>query len=189
MAIGTNEIFERGGRDLIDLLEHCVLSVNMDALLLYLIREYRFQPRASGAIALHDLFCADGAPARISEITVIPPKEMRLERTIAALRQPPQSPNSENPNGSESGDQDAGRPPVGLPPRYLFDPIANQLTSGPDTKVAQLEQCYDPDLTPVENLPGGALTAGQRAFVNNLWTPIVRPHLVSAGFWRVATVA
>ena len=198
MPININEFFERGGRELVDLLEYCVLSINTDALLLYLIREYRFQPLASGAIALHDLFCAVGAPARISEITVIPHQERRIERMIADFRpKPPTAP--ETPDDSdcdasdsaacEAGDREIGRPADFLPPRYLFDPIANQLTSGSETKVAELEKHYNPKLTPVENLPGRELSGRQRAFVNDLWTPIIRPRLVSAGFWRIATIA
>lgn len=178
MSIDINEFFQRGGRELVDLLEHVVLSVNMDALMLYLIREYRFQPRAKAAIALHDVFCAAGAPARISELSVIPPKEFRIDRSIAAFRTP-ETPSSSG-NESEVDFQ---------PPCYLFDPIAHQLTSGPATRIAKLEQSYQPERTPVENLPGGQMSAGQRAFVNGVWTPSVRPYLVSAGYWRVATIA
>jgi hypothetical protein len=32
------------------------------------------------------------------------------------------------------------------------------------------------------------MTAGQKAFVENVWRPRVRPALVAAGFWRVATI-
>jgi hypothetical protein len=40
----------------------------------------------------------------------------------------------------------------------------------------------------MENLPGGRLSAGQRAFVETVWRPRVRPQLVAAGFWRAANL-
>jgi len=56
-------------------------------------------------------------------------------------------------------------------------------------RLTRISSTYDPTLTPEENLQGGRLNAGQRQFVENVWHPILKPRLVRAGFWRIATVA
>ena len=48
---------------------------------------------------------------------------------------------------------------------------------------------YDPARTPMQTLPNGKMNAGQRQFVEQIWQQVLRPHLVAAGFWRIATVA
>ena len=58
-----------------------------------------------------------------------------------------------------------------LPPRYLFDAVVQKLISDQREMISQVEQAYEPALTPHENLPGGRLQAGQRAFVDNVWLP------------------
>jgi hypothetical protein len=186
VAIDVTTVFERGGRELLDFLEYCVLSVKKDVLFVYLVREYRQRPVASGALAIYDMFCAAAAPARISAAGMLPPKDMRLEQSVAPLRRGvfPQSDSA----GSVVAEALEATPNL-LPPRYLFDSLVQQLTASPDTVIATVQQTYDPSLTPHENLPGGQLTPGQRAFVEHVWSPIVRPHLVTAGFWRIATVA
>ncbi|MCO8121541.1 hypothetical protein NHH03_07325 [Stieleria sp. TO1_6] len=197
VSMDIQQIFDRGGRELIDLLEHCVLAINTDALLLYLIREYRLQPRADAAIAMHDLFCVVGAPAQISMLGMISPKDMRLSRAVDPLRRPsPVAPVQQTDAALEvDSDQfnpqerSASHPAAVLPAKYLFDSIAQQLNAGTDSKIALLQQSYCPDRTPLENLPGGQLTAAQRAFVDNRWKPLIRPHLVAVGFWRLSTVA
>ncbi|MCA9139179.1 MAG: hypothetical protein KDB00_20540 [Planctomycetales bacterium] len=198
MAIKTVQVFARGGRELIDLLSHCVLSVNTDALFLYLVREYQLHPQATRAIALYDVFCGAQAPARISDTSLIAPRDVRLQNNINEIRaaivaveafRESQQPDvlSEEPNPESPEETDRRPPTIPLPPHYLFDPVANQL-AGVSGKLVHLETHYDPTLSPLENLPGGELNAGQRAFVENVWTPRVRPYLVSAGFWRIATV-
>ncbi|MCA9131853.1 MAG: hypothetical protein KDA45_01805 [Planctomycetales bacterium] len=203
MPVDINAVFERGGRELLDLLEYSVLSLNKEVVFLYLAREYRQHPTARMAVALHDMFCAAQSPARIDLAVLLPPKDMRLEQAISGLRPvPPVRPAPPAEDGAALEDAAAVEdsealeaeepprpPPPVLPPRYLFDAVVEQLTAGPETVVARVAQHYDPSLTPHENLPGGKLQAGQRAFVENIWLPIVRPHLVAAGFWRVATVA
>ena len=86
MAISTRSCFEQGGRELIELLTHCVFSFNTDVLFLYLVREYQFRPQAVGAIAIFDVFCGASAPARISATSTIPPRDMRIDHTISQLR-------------------------------------------------------------------------------------------------------
>lgn len=220
MPVDTSNLFQRGGRELIELLTHCVYAFNTDVVFLFLVREYQFHPQASGAVAIHDVFCAAGAPARISDTTLIPPRDMRLDQAISQLRaglqqvqqaqeseqtRQPTEPTeetiedavaesdrqSEEVELQEAGSQQAEQrviPAVPLPPRFLFDSIAAQLAGPGRSKIAKLESYYDPKRTPLENLPGGELSAGQRAFVDHVWTPRIRPYLVSAGFWRLATV-
>ena len=75
-----------------------------------------------------------------------------------------------------------------LPPKYLFEFVTNAVLE--ESKyLAQIEQHYQPDRTPIENLPDGKMTTAQRHFVDKIWEPIVRPQLVQAGFWRIASVA
>nr|WP_143547604.1 hypothetical protein [Rhodopirellula sp. SM50] len=211
MPVCTKTILQRGGRELIELLTHCVFSFNTDVLFLYCVGEYQLRPQAVRAIAIYDVFCAPAAPARLSDLSLIPPKDVRIDQAITQLRQAFQAatcdpPQSDGIAGDESGGagqeerqgdgQDAGqdespppdRPAVPLPPRYLFDSIAANLRVSEQAKIATLEDYYDPKRTPQENLPGGELTAAQRAFVDHVWTPRIRPYLVSSGFWRVSTV-
>lgn len=217
MPFCTQTTYQRGGRELVDLLTHCVFSFNTDALFLFLVREYQFRPQADSALAIYDVFCAANAPARISDTRSIPPKDMRIDHAICTLRREflaaTQPPDATQPDGAEVAGQDsAGQgsadespenqsetvavedvaestpPAIPLPPRYLFDSIATQLAVAESSKVKALEKYYDPKLTPKENLPGGELSAGQRSFVDNVWSPRIRPYLVSAGFWKLATV-
>ncbi|MCS7465283.1 hypothetical protein NZK35_01185 [Stieleria sp. ICT_E10.1] len=199
MPVCTKTIMQRGGRELIELLTHCVFSFNTDVLFLYCVGEYQLRPQAVSAIAIYDVFCAPTAPARISDLSLIPPKDVRIEQTITQLRHafqgatcdPRQSDGVADDENAAAGQDESNppdRPAVPLPPRYLFDSIASSLSVSEQAKIATLEDYYDPKRTPQENLPGGELTDVQRAFVDHVWTPRIRPYLVSSGFWRVSTV-
>ncbi len=183
MNLDVKGILRRGGRGQIDLLEFCVLSIDTDALFFYCVDEYRLRPQAAAAVTLHELFCAADAPARITAASALPPKDVRLERAVEAFRDPPQRPN----NDEETESQQTMMPP--FPPKYLFDPVIEALTAAGGSPWQRLMASYDPEKSPHENLPGGKLTAPQRAFVDHTWTPIVRPKLVAAGFWKLATIA
>jgi hypothetical protein len=78
-------------------------------------------------------------------------------------------------------------PPL-LPPKYLFDFIADAIheSSKPFSAVRKQYQRRRPTL---ENLTARTMTAGQRHFVQKIWQPIILPQLVAAGFWRIASVA
>lgn len=192
VRFSVNLTFDRGGRELIDLLEFSVLSVRTDILFLYCLGEYRRRPQAIGAVAIHDIFCRQHAPARISAEFLLPPKDVRIEHQVSRYRSQPiidsgKDDQAGSTNRLEIDDTLVPSPPV--PPGYLFDSIATQLNSVPNGQVAETESTYDPSLEPYENLADQKLSIGARAFVNNIWLPIVRPQLVSAGFWRLATVA
>jgi hypothetical protein len=63
------------------------------------------------------------------------------------------------------------------------------LETSPGGALRAVGELYDPSLTPHENLPGGRMTPGQKAFVERVWVPRVRPRLVAAGFRRIADIA
>jgi hypothetical protein len=79
-------------------------------------------------------------------------------------------------------------PPPLFPARYIFDEVVRQLETGRG-QLREVGELYDPSLTPYENLPGRRMTPGQKAFVEHVWVPRVRPRLVAAGFRRVADIA
>ena len=205
MAIQLEQVFSAGGRPLIELLSHCAFSINTDALFLYLVREFRFRPEASAAIALHDVFCATNSPACIHDKSLIAPRDWRLSSEIEPLRnavtaapgtgkQEIDSPVEESAIEEESrpqamedeSDGPEETPPPPLPSVLLFDRLATSIRAG--MRVRELESYYDLSLDATENLPGGELSVAQRAFVDHAWAPMIRPFLVSAGFWRIATI-
>jgi hypothetical protein len=179
MAIKINDVFTRGGKPLIDFLEFCVLSVEMDPVCAFLILEYRREPTLPRALALYDSFCAARAPARVSVVELLPPKNLDLEPVISLARTRWQEFLNAEP------DQERPVPRPTSPPRHMFDALA----AGLRVPAARVGQRFDPDLAPLEQLPGGALNEGQRAFVENTWRRQVRPHLVSAGYRRIANIA
>ena len=179
VAVDVKRIMTRGGRGQIDLLEFCVLTIDTDALFVYCVDEYRLRPQAAAAVTLHDLFCAHGAPARISATEMLPPKDVRIQRVVDSFRKPP----------SNADDHEPAPPaPPAFPPKYLFDPVTQSLAVGA-TPWQRLAASYDPEKTPHQNLPGGEMTGAQRLFVDRVWKPVLRPKLVEAGFWKLATIA
>ncbi|MCC9603617.1 hypothetical protein LOC67_23960 [Stieleria sp. JC731] len=212
MPIQIAPIIQSGGKPLIDLLNHCVQSINTDVLFLYLIGEFKLRPQAQSAVALFDVFCSIQSPACISCHGMIAPKDLRLANSISPLRASLEAANtaieeaankteldesSEEPGdeveNSDSADTPASEssfeaPPVLLPARYLFDQVADSIRQSPASGFNKLQGYYDPLKSPKENLPGGDMNASQRMFVDNVWSPMVRPFLVSAGFWRVSTI-
>ncbi|MEO1527509.1 MAG: hypothetical protein AAFX06_18935 [Planctomycetota bacterium] len=200
MPIQLDPLFSGGGRPMIDLLSHCVRSVNTDALLLYFVNEYRLRPFASAAIALYDVFCSLDSAGCIHERSMIAPRDLRLQQSIEPLRsslnaidrstREPASPDVDNETvEGPQADADAEMATVvgpPMPPPYLFDHVCRAVRSG--SHVRELEMKYDVTRSPNENLPGGEMSASQRAFVDNTWTPHIRPYLAAAGFWRVTTI-
>ena len=206
MAVNVGEVFARGGKGLIDLLEFCVISVRMDPVFVFLAGEFRTHPTARGAVALYELFCTRDAPARVSALRALPPYDLRLPAAVRPLaesleraRAAPETEafaRAETEGGVESGEEASGgvAPPEELPPalfpaKYMFDEVVRQLEAGRRGQLREVGELYDPSLTPHENLPGRRMTPGQRAFVDRVWVPRVRPRLVAAGFRRVADIA
>ena len=182
MAIDVRTIFNQGGKGLIDLLDYCVRSVQMDPVFVFLAHEYRMFPSTPKAVALYDIFCAPRAPARLSVPEVIPPLDLRIAAAIRPLQI------HWAQVQADSVARPAARPPLILPPKYLFDLIAAQVEKKA-ASMRKIKRRYKPHRTPVENLPGGKMTSAQRIFVDRVWEPNLRPRLVTAGFQRVATIA
>ena len=182
LRVDLDQILLAGGARRIAFLRFCVLSVRMAPIFGFLVGEFRLRPTHAGALALYDVFCAPDAPARLPLEIGLPPHDLRLSATIAALRRQWESMQRED---AESVVQ-----PVGIctPMRNLFDGVLGALRSTPAGDLRRLATLYDPAREPVENLPGGKITPGQRMFVDHSWKPRIRPRLVAAGFWRVDVI-
>lgn len=189
MAIDVEAEFARGGRTLLDFLAYCVMAQRLEPVFAYLVRDYRTRPTSVGALALFDSFLAPQAPARLTRVAPhLPPRNIRFQMEVERFR--PES----DPTGSPAPAPPAGAHQEGAPlastapvPRYLFDALLERMREDQDPVLLPGKD-FDPALTPAANLPGGRMTDGQRAFVERFWQPRVRPRLVAAGFWRVATV-
>src|SRR6185503_7767064 len=94
MAIDLDDIFTRGGKPLIDVLNYCVRSVQMDPVFAFLVEEYRLSPSQTKAVALYDMFAAPGAPARINAADLLPPQELGLQIMIENFRKSQPRPGS-----------------------------------------------------------------------------------------------
>ena len=180
VPIDLDDLFRRGGQPLIDLMQYCVYAVRMEPLFAFLVHEYRRQPTPAAAVGLYEVFCMVGAPARIRAEAALPPRDLRLVRSIEPLRQATGTP---SPEATE-----VEQPRLVNPSKTVFDYLLDHFAAAADSPLAAAAQEFDPSRTPLENLPGGKMTAGQRAFVDNVWRPVVRPRLVAAGFWRVGAI-
>jgi hypothetical protein len=182
MAVNLDEVLTRGGRTMLDLFEYCVISVQLDPLFVFLVGEYRLHATSEGAVALWDVFCAADAPGRPRTRSAIPPNDLRLKATIKPLYE-----SLIAWEEMRDIDPDNAVPPL-LPSKYLFDPLVEAVRASAKGTLAKVAGEFDPTLTPYENLPGGRMTPGHRAFVDGIWRPWIRPRLVGAGFWRVGTI-
>jgi hypothetical protein len=211
------QILRRGGRGLVDFLEYCVLARQLDPIFVFLANEYRLQPTIPGAIALYDTFCPPNAPARLDAVDVLPPRNLGLQQQVERLRrqwdltqqltqQPAAAAVDAPTNGTEEDPQEEAAEldnppdvqegngelddtgdwiiPTIVPPRELFDFVVRRL----EASLNQVGANFDPQRSPLENLPAGQLNEGQRSFVENVWKRQVRPHLVASGFRRVANI-
>ena len=88
MPIDIDQVFSRGGAELIELLNYCVRSVQMDPIFGFLVDEYRLCPTAPKAVALYDMFLAPEALARIDAAALLPPREQSLQVLIVAYLSP-----------------------------------------------------------------------------------------------------
>lgn len=161
-------------------MDYAVRSMQMDLLFLALVRDYRIHPTTPKAIALYELFCTLQALARISAIELLPPRHLKLQAAVQRFKPPLR------PTGGTDG-PGSSLPPL-LPPKYLFDALATHLEQRSPV-LRNIRKRYKPARSPQANLPGGRMTTVQRHFVDKVWEPLIRPRLVAAGFWRVATVA
>lgn len=161
-------------------MDYAVRSMQMDLLFIALVRDYRNHPTVPKAVALYELFCTTQALARVSLAETLPPRNLRLQAAIRPLQSAQNSATGTNIPATSL--------PMTLPPKYLFDSVACRLEQL-SPSLRNIRRRYRPRRSPQANLPGGKMTATQRHFVDKVWEPIIRPRLVAAGFWRVATVA
>jgi hypothetical protein len=180
VAIDISETFQTGGKPALELLDYAVRSQQMDPIFIYLVHDFRMAPNAAKAIALYEIFCAPEAPSRVSMIEILPPHDMRLQESVRPLRV-----NWTRVQATSAFDVDNRVTPL-LPPRYLFDSVVRCLEQG--ACCTAIRESYNPELSPIQNLPGGTMTANQRYFVDKVWQPVIRPHLTAAGFWRIASI-
>ena len=181
--IDIDEALTRGGAQRLGLLRYCVISITMEPLFLFLASEYRLRPSHNGALTLFDSFCAINAPARLTAYELLPPRELGVAAEIARIRErcrALQTPAEQS--------EDEVRSVAPAPSRTLFDALVRGIRSDARGTLAALGAAYDPQLTAQENLPGGKMSASQRQFVDRVWQPLVRPRLVSAGFWQVGSI-
>jgi hypothetical protein len=177
VAIDLTELFRSGGAGLIDFLDYCVYSRQLEPVFAFLVGEYRNHPTPSRALALYELFCTPAAPAKIKATPVLPPLDWRIHRAVEMIRQ--------QIARSTSTEDETFVPNIG-PSQYLFDFIARHLEN--DGLLHAVSRQFDPGRTPLENLPGGKMTPGQRAFLEKVWKPSIRPRLIEVGFWRIADI-
>jgi hypothetical protein len=195
MTVDVDLLIRRGGRPLVDILNYCVCSINVDAMFLFLVHEYRVAPTTDKAVAVYEVFCAPAAPARISIENNLPPKDPRILHAIAPYANAYRAPDPPTPSQSEGpsqSEESSDAPWLGnrmlLPPKYFFDSLSSTLRTGPEDPFDRVGRLYDPERTPIENLPGGKMTAAQTHFAEYVWVPRVRPPLVRAGFRRIANI-
>ncbi len=173
MAIDVEAEFRRGGPVVLAFLTYCVMAYRLEPLLAWLVRDYRLRPTAPGALAIWDCFLAAGSPARLryAPPALLPPRELRLLHEMERIRTV----------------SDGASLRIAAP-RHLFDPVISGLRGGDADLVLGPGGAFDPTRTPEENLPGGRMSPAQASWVEQTWQKGVRPRLVAAGFWRVATV-
>ena len=191
MPIDVNDVLTRGGGGMLEFLHYCVYTRALAPVFVLLARDYRFRPTISAAICLHEVFCAANAPARIDAPAVLFPGSLRLDQMIERLRceQAAYEQTAAQPADPHETVGTGWRPPpLPNPAMYLFDPVVEHLVRAEEGAFYAPGRAFDPRLTAMENLPGGTLSAGQRAFVDNVWRRSLRPALVAAGLWRAASI-
>jgi hypothetical protein len=162
---------------MLDFLDYCVRSMQMDPLFVFLVQEYRSNPTVPKAVALFHMFCGPTALAKVS----VNPEDEQIQTAMRPIRMSWTRMQAALVFGPGNG-----APPT-LPPASLFDRVVEDIM---DAGIfAKLKRGYRADRTPVQNLPGGRMNRVQEHFVERIWEPIIRPHLVAAGFWRIAEVA
>jgi hypothetical protein len=165
------ETLDRRSKGMLDFLDYCVRSMQTDPVFVFLVQEYRCNPTIPKAVAIFHTFCSPGAPAKLSIDTddqhllnAIRPITVSWTRMQAALVFGPGN----------------GAPPP-PPPSWLFDGLAQQIMRG--GIVGKLKEMYQTERA------ADRINRVEQHFVEKIWQPIIRPHLVAAGFWRIAEVA
>jgi hypothetical protein len=162
------ETWDRRSAGMLDFLDFCVRSMQMDPLFVYLVQEYRANPTVPKAVALFHTFCAPAAVAKVS-VNTDDPQIQNAMRPITVSWTRMQAALVFGPGN--------GAPPLS-PPASIFDRLAEEIMRA--GILARLKRDYR---------QGAKMNRIQQHFVEKIWQPIIRPHLVAAGFWRIAEVA
>ncbi|MEQ1850433.1 MAG: hypothetical protein ABMA01_02460 [Chthoniobacteraceae bacterium] len=181
MAIDIDDIFRRGGRKLVNLLDYAVRTIQVDLVFIFLVEEYRLHATTPKAVALYDIFCAPQALARLSTVEILPPVNAQIESSIRPLRM-----NLVQMQAAPAGSAIA--PKLILPPKYIFDSIVLHLRKN-SRGLRAIKRNYRPSRSPMMNLPEGRMNEAQRYFVDRVWEPILRPRLIAAGFRHMTAIA
>jgi hypothetical protein len=175
-------ILAKGGEHRIALLRYCAISGTMEPVFVFLVTLYRLRPTHAGALALYDVFCAPGAPGRVRAPDVLPPRNLRLSADAGSVR----AQWAQVATGEARESDVAMR--ITTPHRDLFDVVTQWLRRDPESPWSRVGHTFDVGRTPEENLPGGRMSPGQRQFRDERWLPVIRPRLVDAGFWPLASI-
>jgi hypothetical protein len=166
------ETLDRRSKGTLDFLDYCVRAMQLDPLFVFLAQEYRINPTIPKAVALFHTFCAPVAPAKVS----IEPDHERMQhlmRPITVSWTRMQAALVFGPGNAA--------PPI-PPPPALFDSVTDKIMRA--GMIGQLKQAYQARHDQPEDI-----NRIQQHFVEKIWRPIIRPHLVAAGFWRIAELA
>lgn len=168
--------FDWQERDSADFLEFCVRSAEMDPVFVCLARDYRESPTICKAVALYDIFCAPASPAKVRADNFLPPKDMRIENAMRPIKL----------NWTRMQAALVFGPPATIslvePPETLFDAICEHLEKS--DAVRNTQKRYEAQQKRKRGVTS-RLNAFQRHFVERIWHPIIRPHLVAAGFFQL----
>ena len=174
-----------GGMQTRKFLEYCIYAATLDPVFVCLTRNYQLLPSAPKAIALFDEFCAPASPVQVSSRQLLPPTDFRLFHAINNIRDPIRVPVERATGDNTEYPTEYVNYPH-LPAKYLFDELVGKIVSDSPSYHAS-ERQYNPELSPVQNLPGGKMSSAQRLFVEQTWKPI-RARLIAAGFTVVCNV-
>jgi hypothetical protein len=157
-------------------LEFCVSTGEMEAVFLQLVEEYRAAPTIAKAVALFDIFCAPCAPAKVKADAALPPNDMRIEQAMRKIKL----------NWTRMQAAFVFGPTTNIctapPPRSLFDVLARDIAESEHfQKIRGRYRAW---------LSGGRpytspLNQIQQHFLERIWQPIIRPHLLAAGFFEL----
>ena len=166
----------RANREMDQFLEFCVSTGEMEAVFLHLVEEYRAAPAISKAVALYDIFCAPCAPAKVRADAVLPPNDMRIQNAMRPIKL----------NWTRMQAAFVFGPTTHIsntpPPRSLFDALARHIAKSGDFQ--NIKARYRAWLSDgnSDDTPSNEV---QRHFLERIWQPIIRPHLVAAGFFEL----
>lgn len=166
------ETLDRRSKGMLDFLDYCVRSMHLDPLFVFLVQEYRINPTIPKAVALFHTFCAPAAPARVS----VEPDEEQMQRSMRPITVSWTRMQAALVFGPGNA-----APPM-PPPSSLFDSLVDRIMRA--GIIGKLKRAYQEREQEPENS-----NRVQQHFVDKIWQPIIRPHLVAAGFWRIAEVA